>query len=305
MPAGVTPPEILLYSPATVPVIQMVISSETLTEEELLDYATYRIRPQIASLEGVTVPLPFGGKIREMVVDANPDALQARGLSPKELNDAVNFQSLVLPTGDARIGDIDYLVNLNNTPLLPEDYNSIPISEKDGSFIYLQDVAFAHDGFAPQINVVHSQGRRAVLVTVLKNGGTSTLEIVDSIKELLAPLREAAPEGMEINLLFDQSIFVRAALKGVLIEGFLAALLTGLLMLLFLGSWRSTLIVVVMIPLSILTSIIFISLIGYSLNLMTLGGLTMAVGILVDNSVVTLENIHRNIKMGKPIRRYY
>lgn len=302
MPVGVTPPEILLYSPATVPVIQMVVSSETLTEEELLDYSTYKIRPQLASLQGVTIPLPYGGKIREMVVDALPEALQARGLSPKELNDAVNFQSLVLPTGDVRIGDIDYLINLNNTPLLPEDYNSIPIAEKNGSFIYLQDVGFAHDGYAPQLNVVHNQGKRAVLLTILKNGGTSTLEIVNEVKELLGSLRAAAPKDMHIDLLFDQSLFVKAALKGVLIEAVLAATLTGLLMLLFLGSWRSTIIVMIMIPLSIFTSIILINLMGYTLNLMTLGGLTMAVGILVDNAVVTLENIHRNLQLGKSFR---
>jgi multidrug efflux pump subunit AcrB len=301
MPIGVTPPEILLYSPTTVPVIQMVISSETLTEQELLDYATYRIRPQIASLQGVTIPLPYGGKTREMVVDAYPDALQARGLSPRDLNNGVNFQSIVLPTGDVRIGDIDYLVNLNNTPLLPEDYNSIPIAIKDSSIIYLKDVAHAHDGYAPQLNLVHNQNKRAVLLTILKNGGTSTLDIVDSVKGLLNTLREAAPKGTQIDLLFDQSIFVKAALKGVLIEGALAALLTGLLMFLFLGSWRSTLIVVIMIPLSILTSIILITLMGYTLNLMTLGGLTLAIGILVDNAVVTLENIHRNMKLGKPI----
>jgi multidrug efflux pump subunit AcrB len=301
MPIGVTPPEILLYSPTTVPVIQMAISSETLTEQELLDYATYRIRPQIASLEGVTVPLPYGGKTREMVVDAYPDALQARGLSPRDLNNGVNFQSIVLPTGDVRIGDIDYLVNLNNTPLLPEDYNSLPISVKDGSIIYLKDVAYAHDGYAPQLNLVHNQDRRAVLLTVLKNGGTSTLDIVDSVKGLLNTLRKAAPEGTQIDLLFDQSIFVKAALKGVLIEGVLAALLTGLLMFLFLGGWRSTLIVVIMIPLSIFTSIILITSMGYTLNLMTLGGLTLAIGILVDNSVVTLENIHRNLKLGMPL----
>jgi multidrug efflux pump subunit AcrB len=299
LPVGITPPEILLYSPGTVPVIQMIVSSETLTEQELLDYATYRIRPQIAALEGVTVPLPYGGKIREMVVDALPEALQARGMSTNELNEGVNAQSFVLPTGDVRIGDIDYLVNLNNTPLLPEDYNMIPIAKRDGSFIFLQDVGFAHDGFAPQLNVVHSQGRRGILLTVLKNGQTSTLEIVDSVKELLPTLRDAAPKGTQIDLLFDQSIFVRGALKGVLIEGALAAFLTGLLMLLFLGSWRSTLIVIIMIPLSILSSIILLSLLGYTLNLMTLGGLAMAIGILVDNSVVTLENIHRNLKSGR------
>jgi multidrug efflux pump subunit AcrB len=301
MPIGVTPPEILLYSPTTIPVIQMVISSETLTEQELLDYATYRIRPQIASLQGVTIPLPYGGKIREMVVDADPDALQARGLSPKDLNNCVNFQSIVLPTGDVRIGDIDYLVNLNNTPLLPKEYNSFPIGVKDGAIIYLKDVAFAHDGYAPQLNIVHNQGRKAVLVTVLRNGGTSTLDIVENVKRLLDTLRAAAPEGTQIDLLFDQSIFVNAALKGVFIEGVLAALLTGLLMLLFLGSWRSTLIVVVMIPLSILASIFLLTLMGYTLNLMTLGGLTLAIGILVDNSVVTLENIHRNVKLGKSL----
>jgi len=299
MPIGITPPEILLYSPSTVPVIQVVISSDTLTEQELLDHATYRVRPQIAALQGVTIPLPYGGKVRELVVDASPEALQARGLSPKDLNQAVNFQSFVLPTGDVRIGEIDYLVNLNNTPVLPEDYNKIPIAEKNGSFIYLQDVGYAHDGFAPQLNVVHNHGKRAILLTVLKNGSTSTLDIVQDVKDLLPILRAAAPDGTQIDLLFDQSIFVKAALKGVLIEGALAAFLTGLLMLLFLGDWRSTFIVVLMIPLSILASIILLGLFGYTLNLMTLGGLAMAVGVLVDNSVVTLENIHRNLELGK------
>jgi multidrug efflux pump subunit AcrB len=301
MPLGITPPEILLYSPSTVPVIQMIVSSETLTEEELLDHATYRIRPQIAALQGVTVPLPYGGKIREMVVDASPEALQARGLSPRDLNRAVNSQSFVLPTGDVRIGDIDYLVNLNNTPLLPEDYNMIPIARRNESFIYLQDVGFAHDGFAPQLNVVHSQGRRAILLTVLKNGNTSTLDIVNNVKALLPTLRAAAPKGTQIDLLFDQSVFVKAALQGVLMEGILAASLTSLLMFLFLGSWRGTLIIIIMIPLSILTSIILLSLLGYTLNLMTLGGLAMAIGILVDNAVVTLENIHRNLQADKTI----
>lgn len=302
MPPGMTPPEILLYSPGTVPVIQLAISSDTVTEEELLDYATYRIRPEIASLEGVTVPLPYGGKIREMVVDTFPEALQSRNLSPREVNHGINAQSFVLPTGDVRIGDIDYLINLNNTPILPEDYNMIPIAERDGSYIYLQDVGFAHDGFAPQLNVVRSQGRNSILVTVLKNGTTSTLDIVDNLRNLMPILRASAPKNIQLDLLFDQSIFVRAALKGVLIEGALAAFLTSLLMLLFLGSWRSTLIVAIMIPLSILSSILLLGLLGYTLNIMTLGGLAMAIGILVDNSVVTLENIHRNLKLGRPFK---
>ena len=301
MPVGVTPPEILLYSPTTIPVIQMALSSDNLTEEELLDYATYRIRPQIAALQGVTVPLPYGGKVREMIVDADPDALQARGLSPRDLNIGVNLQSIVLPTGDVRIGDMDYLVNLNNTPLLPEDYNSIPIAVKNDKIIYLRDVAFAHDGYAPQLNIVHDEGKKAVLISILRNGGTSSLDVVNGVKDLLETIRKAAPEGMEINLLFDQSIFVEAALYGVGTEGILAILLTGTLMLLFLGSWRSTLIVTLMIPLSILTSIILITLLGYTLNLMTLGGLTLAIGILVDNAVVTLENIHRNLNLKKPL----
>jgi multidrug efflux pump subunit AcrB len=302
LPVGITPPEILLYSPSTVPVIQIVISSDTLTEEELLDHATYRIRPQVAALKGVTVPLPYGGKVREMIVDTLPEALQARGLSPRELNAGVNFQSFVLPTGDVRIGDIDYLINLNNTPYLPEDYNDIPIAEKNGSFIYISDVGYAHDGFAPQLNIVHNQGKPAILMTVLKNGGASTLDIVDNVRKLLPSLRAAAPKGTQIDLLFDQSIFVRAALKGVVIEGVLATCLMGILMFAFLESWRSTLIVIVIIPISILASILLISLMGYTLNLMTLGGFTMAIGILVDNAVVVLENIHRNLKLGKPFR---
>jgi multidrug efflux pump subunit AcrB len=302
MPVGVQPPLVVLYSPSTVPIIQVLLSSDTLTELEILDYALYRLRPQIAVIKGVTIPLPYGGKIRELMVDVDPAAVQARGLSPREINEAINFQSVILPTGDAKIGDIDYLVNLNNTPVLPEDYNMFPVATKEGSFIYLQDVGYAHNGYPPQLNVVHDRGKKAVLMTVLKNGPTSTLSIVQDLRKILPTLQAAAPEGLRINLLFDQSVFVKKALEGVISEGVVAAFLTMLLILLFLGSWRSTTMIVVMIPLSLLVSIILLHFLGYTLNLMTLSGLALAIGILVDNAIVTIENIHRNLTLGKSVQ---
>lgn len=302
MPPHIYPPIILLYSPSSVPIIQMILSSETMPEQDLFDYADVQLRKRIFSIEGVTLPHPFGGKVRKMMVDAYPKALQARGLSPRDINNALLTQSLIVPTGDARIGDIDYVVNTNANPLLPEDYNDIPITTIDGSVIFLRDVAHAHAGFSPQSNVVRDKGKRGVLQTVLKNGTTSIPQIIDSLKVLMPDIRASAPKGINMSLLFDQSVFVNAAVKNVAVEGLLAAILTGLLMLLFLGSWRSTIIVVISIPLSILAAIIAIYMMGYSLNLMTLGGLALAIGILVDNATVTLENIHRHVELGKPLK---
>lgn len=303
MPTGVTAPSVVRYSANSVPIIQMALSSETLTEAELYDYAQFRIRQDVALIQGVTLPLPFGGRVRELMVDLNLEALQAKGLSPRDVNQAVNNQSVILPIGDARIGKFDYRLNVNNTPVLIEEYNDFPIKVIDGVVIYLRDVAFAHNGFIPQTNIVRNQGQRSILMTILKHGKASTLSIINKLREMLPTIRAAAPEGTDINLLFDQSVFVRAAIKSVVTEGFLAALLTGATILIFLGSWRSTTIVLVSIPLSILTSIIILSLIGYTINIMTLGGLALAIGILVDDATVTLENIHRNISLGKPLHR--
>ena len=303
LPEGITPPVILLYSPSSVPITQVVVSSETVAEQDLYDYASYRLRHLIATIQGLTLPTPFGGKVRELMIDTNPEALQARGLSPRDIRDAINNQNVIIPTGDAKIGPIDYVVNANNTPNLPEEYNHIPIAVKDGSIVYLNDVAFAHEGFPPQINVVRDEGHRAVLLSIIKNGTTSILEIIQKVKDMLPSLRESAPKGINIELRFDQSVYVKQAIENVVKESILAIVLTGILILLFLGNWINTAIVLVSIPLSLLTSIILISWMGHSLNIMTLGGLALATGILVDNAVITLENINRNLSLGKSLRR--
>lgn len=303
MPAGIQPPTIVKYTANSVPIIQMILSSDTLSESELYDYGIYRVRQAIATIQGVTLPTPYGGKSRQLMVDLDPEALQAKGLSPRDINNAINAQSLILPTGDSKIGDLDYRVNINSTPDLAHEYNNIPVKVIDGIVVYLRDVGHAHDGFIPQTNIVRKNGKRAVLITILKTGSASTMDIVNAIWGMLPTMRAAAPEGMQIDLVFDQSVFVKAAIEGVVEEGALAALLTGIMILIFLGSWRSTLIVLISIPLSILTSIIILSLIGETLNVMTLGGLALAIGILVDDATVTIENIHRNMALGKPLQQ--
>jgi len=303
MPPGVLPPVILRYYVNTVPIIQMILSGDTISESELYDYGNWRIRQSIATIQGSTFPTPYGGVVRQLMVDVDNVALQARGLSSRDVNTALLNQVVTTPLGDSRIGNIDYSINLNNTPVKPESFNDIPIAMKDGKMIFLRDVAFAHDGFAPQTNIVRRNGIGSVLMRVLKNGTASTLAIVNQVKELLPTIQAAAPKGMNIDLIFDQSIFVKNAIKGVVTEGFLAAALTGAMVLIFLGSWRSTLIVLISIPLSIMTSIIFLSLMGETLNIMTLGGLTLAIGILVDDATVAIENIHRNITSGKPLEQ--
>lgn len=303
MPPGMLPPIILRYSANSVPIIQMSFSGKDLTETELYNYANFRIRQAIAVVQGVTLPTPYGGKIRQIMVDLDPAAMQAKGVSGRDVNDAITNGVLTLPTGDARIGSLIYRVNVNNTPVLAEALNDIPVKVVNGVVVYVRDVAHVHDGFIPQSNIVRNEGQRSVLLTMIRNGTTSTLDIIKNIRNLMPDIQAAAPKGMKIDLLFDQSVFVRNAIRSVVEEGVLAALLTGLMILLFLGSWRSTFIVCISIPLSILTSIVFLWLIGESLNVMTLGGLALAIGILVDDATVTIENIHRNIAMGKPLQR--
>ncbi len=303
MPPGILPPVILRYSSNTVPIIQMILSGQNVTESELYDFGNWRLRQYMASVRGATLPTPYGGKVRQLMVDVDAQALQARGLSARDVNIALSNQVLTAPVGDARIGDFDYRVNMNNTPVKPESFNDIPVGSKDNKMIFLRDVAFAHDGFAPQTNIVRRDGIKSVMIQILKNGTASTLDIINQIKMLLPNLRAAAPEGMNIDLIFDQSIFVKKAIEAVVVEGGLAAILTGSMVLIFLGSWRSTFIVLVSIPLSIMTSIIILSLIGETLNIMTLGGLALAIGILVDDATVAIENIHRNISMGKPLEQ--
>lgn len=234
LPPGMLPPVVLRYYVNTVPVIQLILSSIKQTESELYDYGNFRIRQFIATIQGSTLPTPYGGKVRELMVDVDPQALQAKGLSPRDVNNAVNTGVLALPTGDARIGDKDYIVNINQTPVLANALNDIPVKIINGVVVFLRDVAHAHDGFVPQTNIVRENGHRAVLLSILKNGAASTLSIVNSVWELLPTLRAAAPEGMNINLLFDQAVFIRAAIKGVVTEGVLAALLTGTMILIFL-----------------------------------------------------------------------
>ncbi len=302
MPPGVQPPIILRYTASSVPMIQLALSSKTLGESELYDYGIFRIRQALAVVQGTTLPAPYGGKVRQIMIDIDPMALQSKGLSPRDINDVINAQNLALPSGKVKIGDIDYRVLMNNTPPLVESINDLPVKMVNGKMIFIRDVAHVRDGFAVQQNIVRSEGSRSVLVTILKNGAVSTLDIVNQIKNLVPNLQAAAPAGMKIEQLFDQSLFVRAAVENVVEEGIIAACLTGVMILLFIGSWRSTLIVLVSIPLSILTSIICLGLLKMSLNIMTLGGLALAIGILVDDATVEIENIHRNIAMGKNLR---
>jgi len=303
MPPGTQPPFIIRYNASNVPILQLSLSSKTLSEAQLYDYGIYKIRQEIAVVQGTSLPLPYGGKPRQIMVDLDSEALLANGLSAQDVNTAVTAQNFTLPTGSAKIGEQEYSIALNSSPDLVEALNDVPVKVVKGKTTYLRDVAQVHDGFQVQTNVVRQEGRRSVLLTVLKSGSASTLDIAERVKALLPSMRAAAPPGLEITLLSDQSLFVSAAIKGVLTEGLIAACLTATMILLFLGSWRSTLIVAISIPLSILVSIILLNFLGQTMNVMTLGGLALAVGILVDDATVEIENIHRNIAMGKPLRR--
>jgi multidrug efflux pump subunit AcrB len=301
LPPGTTAPFIIRYSASNVPVLQLSVSSETLTESQLFDYGLNFIRTQLFAVQGATIPLPFGGMMRQIRVDLDPDKLSARGVSPRQVSEALNLQNLILPAGTMKMGDREYNVRLNSSPELVEALNNLPVKQAGGATVTIRDVAQVRDGYAVQSNIVREDGKRSTLLTVLKNGGASTLDVVQKLLEALPRVRALVPKELEIRTLSDQSLFVRASLNGVLMEAGLAAFLTGLMILLFLGSWRSTLIVAVAIPLSILCSIIAMRFFGQTLNIMTLGGLALAVGILVDDSTVALENIHRNIGQGKPL----
>ena len=303
MPPGTQPPFIIRYNASNVPILQLSLSSKTMSEAELYDYGIYRIRQQISVVQGVTLPLPYGGKPRQIMVDLDPDALLANGLSAQDINTAVTAQNFTLPTGTAKIGETDYTIALNSSPDVLQALNDVPVKVTKGRTTYLRDVAQVHDGFQVQTNVVRQEGRRSVLLTVMKSGSASTLDIAGRVKALLPSMRAAAPPGLEITLLSDQSLFVSAAIQGVLTEGLIAACLTATMILLFLGSWRSTLIVAISIPLSILVSTTLLYFLGQTMNVMTLGGLALAVGILVDDATVEIENIHRNIAMGKKLRQ--
>ena len=293
MPAGIQPPIVVQYNASSVPVLQIGLSSETLNEQQLYDYGIYRLRQQLAPIHGVTFPTPAGGKYRQIMVDIDPLKLQAKGLTPLDVVNAVNAQNLTLPAGFAKIGDTQFTVRTNALPTTIEDLNNIPIKFANGATVFVKDVGQVRDAYAVQQNIVRIGGRRSVLLSVIKNGNASTTAVVDGVKKQLVVSRQAAPAGMTIRELFDQSVFVKEALQALLREGAIAAALTALMIVLFLGSWRSTVVVMVAIPLSILCSLIVLYFLGETINTMTLGGLALAIGILVDDSTVTIENTHR------------
>ena len=293
MPPGIQPPIVVQFNASSVPVLQISLSSNTLNEQQLYDYGIYRIRQQLAPIQGITLPTPAGGKYRQIMVDLDPSKLLAKGLTPLDVVNAVNTQNLTLPSGTAKIDDKQYVVRTNATPATIDDLNNIPIKVANGATVFVKDVGQVHDGWLVQQNIVREDGRRSVLLSIIKNGNASTLQVVNAVHEALKTARAAAPPGLEINELFDQSVFVKQAVVGVVREGAIAAGLTALMILLFLGSWRSTLVVMISIPLAILSSLTVLYFLGDTLNTMTLGGLALAVGILVDDSTVTIENTHR------------
>ena len=293
MPPGIEPPIVVQFNASSVPVLQLSLNSDSLNEQQLYDFGIYRVRQDLAPVPGVTLPTPAGGKYRQIMVDIDPDKLLSRGLTPLDIVNAVNTQNLTLPSGTAKIGDIQYTVRTNATPATIDDLNKMPVKFANGATILLKDVAQVRDGSLVQQNIVREDGHRSVLLSIIKNGNASTLAVVNGVKQALQSIRAAAPAGMQINELFDQSVFVTNSVNGVLREGAIAAGLTALMILIFLGSWRSTLVVMISIPLSILSSLIVLYFLGETLNTMTLGGLALAVGILVDDSTVTIENTHR------------
>ncbi len=303
LPPGIFPPNIIQYDASSVPIIQLALNSDTLSQQELYDQGQNFIRTQLATVEGASVQLPLGGATPTIMVDLDPASLYARGMSATDVSNALAAQNLIVPAGTAKIGAREYQVQLNSSPLKVEGLNALPIRLMNGSLIYLRDVAQVRQGATVQTNIVRQDGHRGVLLTIVKHGETSTLDIVSNIKKKLDQLGADMPKALHVEQLFDQSVFVRAAMNGVLREGAIAAVLTGLMILLFLGSWRSTLIVFVTIPLSILTSLAVLAALGQTINIMTLGGLALAVGVLVDDATVEVENIHRNLAMKKPLTR--
>src|SRR5260370_5644315 len=296
-----TPPLIITYSASSVPILQLALSSPTLSEQQLNDYGLNFIRPQLVSVPGTAIPYPYGGKQRQVQVDLNTNALKAYGLSRSDVVNAISAQNLILPTGTAKIGAFEYNVDMNGSPTTIKGLNELPIKTVGSSTIYIRDVAFVRDGFPPQTNIVRVDGRRSTLMTIQKIGNASTLNIIAGIEQLLPFVKTTLPPDLQIRAVADQSVFVTGAISGVVREALIAACLTAIMILLFLGSWRSTVIIAISIPLSILTSIAALSLLGETINLMTLGGLALAVGILVDDATVTIENIHRYLSEGKDI----
>src|SRR6201996_3080981 len=303
LPPGTTSPLILKYDASSVPGLQLSLSGEGMSESQLYDLGTNFIRTQLATVQGASVPLPYGGKQRQIMVDLDPNLLYAKHLSATDVSNALNAQNLILPAGTAKVGDREYQVKLNSSPTTVDGMNDLPIRAAGGAVVFIKDVAQVRDGFAVQTSIVRTNGARSALLTVLKNGKASTLSIVKVVKSALPRIASTLPPQLKMTPLFDQSIFVRASMYGVLREAAIAAFLTALMILLFLGSWRSTLIVCTSIPLAIMTSIVIFTAMGETINVMTLGGLALAVGILVDDATVEIENVHRNMAMKKPLTR--
>jgi CzcA family heavy metal efflux pump len=301
LPPGITPPYVLSYNAATVPILQLALSGESLPQMQLFDLGQNFIRPQLATVAGAAVPSPYGGKILQAQVDLDQIAMQAHNVSADDVVNAISAQNLILPAGDAKIGKFDWNVALNASPVMLDKINDLPVKEVNGTTILLRDVAYVHEGSPPQTNLVRVNGSHAVLMTILKAGAASTLSVIDGVKSLLPRVQESLPSGLNVRAVGDQSVFVKAAIFGVIREAALAAALVGLMILLFLGSWRSTIIIIISIPLSVLFSLIAIAWLGETINVMTLGGLALAVGMLVDEGTVTLENIFFHLEQGKPV----
>jgi CzcA family heavy metal efflux pump len=301
LPPGITPPFIVTYDASSVPILELGLSAPTLTEQQISDMGRNFIRLGLISVPGVVIPYPYGGQVRTVMVDLNNAALQAKGISPLDVVNAINLQNLILPAGTVKMGRFEYLVDMNGSPVTVPELNDLPIKTVNNSTIYVRDVAFVRDGFTPETNIARVNGSRASLMTILKGGNASTLDVISGVKERLATVEASLPEHVDIHPLSDQSIFVRGSINGVVREGVIAACLTGFMILVFLGSWRSTLIIAASIPLSVLTSLIVMSALGQTINIMTLGGLALAVGILVDDATVEVENINRNLDQGKEI----
>ncbi|MGO4883433.1 MAG: efflux RND transporter permease subunit [Bryobacteraceae bacterium] len=302
-PPGTTPPNILKYDASSVPILQLGLESKTLSEQDIFDIGLNFIRTQLATVQGAAAPLPYGGKFRQIMVDLIPEQLYAKGISATDVSNAISAQSIILPAGDAKIGKIDYQVKVNSSPRVLDDLNNLPIRVVNGATVYIKDVAQVRDGYAVQTSIVRTNGTRGTLMPVLRNGRASTLAIVNAVKKRLPLILAGLPRELHVRQLFDQSLFVRASINGVVREAAIAAFLTAMMILLFLGSWRSTIIVCISIPLSILTSLAILSLLGETINVMTLGGMALAVGILVDDATVEIENTHRNMAMKKPLVR--
>jgi multidrug efflux pump subunit AcrB len=303
LPPGITPPLVIRYDASTVPILQLGLSGQGLSEQQLNDLGVNFIRPQLATVPGAAVPIPYGGKVRQIMVDIDSQELTAKGLSATDIVNAVNAQNVILPSGTAKIGSTEYNVGLNGAPVTVDELNNLPVKSVNGAIIYLHDVAHVRDGYAVQTNIVRQDGQRGVLLAIQKAGNASTLAIVSAVRALLPRVAASMPPQLVMRPLFDQSVFVRASLQGVVREGVIAAGLTSLLILVFLGSWRSTLIICVSIPLSILTSVLILGALGETINIMTLGGLALAVGILVDDATVAIENIERQVSLGKRLRQ--